>query len=78
MIINKSKLAFMAALALASIVSPAFAQTDGTAHQRHLYDYAPGAGPGPASHLPSHSVDNPSTAGGGSMGYNECAGHPRC
>lgn len=77
--INKSKLAFIAAVALASIASPAFAQAATAASHPHLYapdrpvyNYAPNAGAVP------NPVDNPATTGGGSMGYNACAGHARC
>jgi hypothetical protein len=86
--INKTKLAFIAAVALSSIASPAFAYT--TAHHRHdyahraFYNYRPDAGYRanaavvPAAGPVDNPVDNPATTGGGSMGYNACAGHPSC
>lgn len=96
MMINTSKLAFMAAAALVSFGSPVFAQTPAAtaAHRHHyahrpLYDYggyqptdrvAPGAenAPGNSVQNSGNPVDQPSLTGGGTAGYNECAGHPRC
>jgi hypothetical protein len=85
--INKSKLTFVAAIALASMALPAFAQTATTAAYQHRYahnrsvrnDYSRGENayarvPAPSS----NPVDDPAMTGGGSMGYNACAGHPRC
>lgn len=79
--INKSKLAFVAAVALASVASPALAWAPRTAHHQHLYNYAPNQplynyAPEPSGvHNP---VNNPATTGGGTTGYNACAGHPSC
>jgi hypothetical protein len=84
--INKSKLAFIAAAALASIASPVLAQAATTAAHRHHYThrsvynnrtdagYRAHAGVAPAA----NPVDDPSMTGGGNAGYNACAGHPRC
>jgi hypothetical protein len=81
MMINK-KVAFVAsAVALASIASPVFATT-----ARHRYHYAhravsnyqTGAGYRANAAVVPDPVDNPATTGGGSMGYNQCAGHPSC
>jgi len=44
------------------------------APDRPLYNLAPNAG----IVSPANPIDNPSLTGGGSAGYNECAGHPRC
>lgn len=74
--INKSKLALVAVIGFA-IASPSFAQTYRTEHQRRLYNYAPGEQLAPSQPDP-HAVDNPAMTGGGTQGYNECAGHPRC
>lgn len=77
--IDKSKFAFIAAVALASIASPALAQTARSAPHRHLYNFAPNQ-PAPDADVasPSNPVDDPAMTGGGTSGYNECAGHPRC
>lgn len=87
MMINKSKLAFVVAIALTSIALPAFAQTSTTAVHRHHYAHrrpvqdnslgarAYGSIPGPA---PSDPADDPAMTGGGNMGFNACAGHARC
>lgn len=78
---NKSKFAFVAAVTLATLASPAFAWTARTTPHRHLYNYVPD---GPVyNYAPDPSgvpdpVNNPSTTGGGSLGYNKCAGHPSC
>jgi hypothetical protein len=88
MMINKSKLAFVAAVATASIALPVFAQAATTTAHRHHYahhrlahnnDYSRGARaygsiPGPSS----NPADDPSMTGGGNMGFNACAGHARC
>ncbi|MGA8610847.1 MAG: hypothetical protein WB760_03860 [Xanthobacteraceae bacterium] len=72
--INKSKFAFIAAVALASIASPAFAHAK--AHHRHrhalqaLYNHRPV--------VPYLNPDSPEATGGGSLGYNQCTGHARC
>jgi hypothetical protein len=83
MMIKRSKFTFTAAFALATIASPAFAATTRTVPHRRLYnlapdrrgydvyDYAPDQGVAP----PSDPVNNPSTSGGGSMGYNKYMGH---
>lgn len=85
--IDKSKFAFMAAVALLSIASPALAWTARTAPHRHVYhfapnrpvyNYAPDLGVASPSNGVDNPVDNPATTGGGSMGYNACAGHPSC
>lgn len=75
--INTSKFVFIAAVALTSIASPAFAHT--TVHRhgnryRQIYNYRPD--PRPAR--TADPVDDPAMTGGGSVGYNACAGHPRC
>lgn len=81
-----SKFAFVAAVALASVAPPALAQSSRTVHHRHVYNYAPGqraydyvpnAGTSNTGTV-DKPVDNPVTTGGGSMGYNQCAGHPSC
>jgi hypothetical protein len=75
--INTSRLALAAAIALTSIASPAFAHTTVHRHRhryRRVYNYRPD--PRPAPRL--DPVDDPAMTGGGSAGYNACAGHPRC
>jgi hypothetical protein len=75
--INTSKLAFAAAVALTSIASPAFAHTTVYRHHhryRQVHNYRPD--PRPAQTI--DPVDDPAMTGGGSAGYNACAGHPRC
>ena len=86
MMINKSKLALIAAVALASIASPLFAQAATTAAHRHHYVHRPvsngRADVGYRSHAsvaPSvDPADDPAMTGGGTAGYNACAGHARC
>lgn len=82
MTINTSKLAVTAAVALATIGSPAFA-----AHRHHHYvsnrpvytDYARNPGAHAQDALPaSNPTDDPALTGGGSLGYNKCGGHPAC
>lgn len=75
--INTSKLAFVAAMALTTIASPALAHTTVYRHHhrhRRVYNYRPDPRPAPAL----DPVDDPAMTGGGSAGYNACAGHPRC
>jgi hypothetical protein len=76
--INTSKLAFAAVVALTSIASPAFAHTIVHRHHHHryrrVYNYQPDPRPTPVI----DPVDDPAMTGGGSAGYNACAGHPRC
>jgi hypothetical protein len=67
-----SKFAFIAAVALASIASPAFAQTTGHQH-RYRNDLEP-----TYNHRPFLDPDSPELTGGGSLGYNQCTGHARC
>jgi hypothetical protein len=72
---NTSRFAFIAAVALATIASPAFSQTAAPAHQGRYYApdrpfYAPTAHVDPS--------DDPALTGGGSPGYNACTGHARC
>lgn len=86
MMINKSKVGFMAAVTLLSIATPAFSWTGRTAPHRHVYnlpdppvyDQAPDPGvarPSNPADKPSDPVDNPTTSGGGSMGFNKYMGH---
>jgi hypothetical protein len=82
--ISKSKLAFTAALALASIGSLALGQTAASAaHRHHHYvhhvysadaGYRANASVTPAAVNP----DDPALTGGGSLGFNKCGGHPAC
>lgn len=74
---NKLKLAIVTAIALASVPSAAFAQNYRMAPHRPLYNYAAPRSVAP-DHPDPHAVDEPSLTGGGTEGYNECAGHPRC
>jgi hypothetical protein len=83
--IIKSKVGFIAAAALAGVASLAFSQTAATAAHhhhyvhRHVYTSTDAGYRTNAAIVPvSNATDNPSTTGGGSEGYNECAGHPRC
>lgn len=86
MMINKSKLAFIVAVALASIASPALAQTANTTTHRHHHAHRPlsnsqvEAGRRAYGSIPqsANPVDDPAMTGGGNEGYNECAGHARC
>lgn len=86
MMINKSKLALIAAVTLASIASPVFAEAATTTAHRHHYvhrsvsNYRPDAGyRSHASVAPSiDPADDPAMTGGGTAGYNACAGHARC
>jgi hypothetical protein len=82
---NKFKLAFLAAVALASVSSPVLAQDAATvAHGDHyahrpLYDsVAPGYHAKPSVAPRINPADDPALTGGGSPGYNTCAGHPAC
>lgn len=87
---NKSKLACVAALALASVASPVLAQAATTTTHRHhhahrpLYNARVNSGYraygsiSPAADPSVNPVDDPAMTGGGSAGYNVCAGHPRC
>ena len=72
--INTSKFAFAAVLVSATVASPVLAQAATRHHYADppAYDYRSD----PAPHL--NPVDDPAMTGGGSEGYNECAGHPRC
>jgi hypothetical protein len=88
MMINKSKLAFVAVVATVSMALPAFAQAATTTAYRHHYAHnrrahnndsslgarAYGSIPGSSS----NPADDPSMTGGGNMGFNACAGHARC
>jgi cell division septation protein DedD len=85
MMINKSKFAFIAAVALASIALPAFAQAAPAAHRHRYAHRAVSNSPADAGYranarvAPAASpVDDPASTGGGSSGYNWCAGHPQC
>jgi hypothetical protein len=87
---NKLKFACVAALALASVASPAFAQAATTTAHRHHSMHRPvhssraNSGYGaygsiaPAAGPAVNPTDDPTMTGGGSAGYNVCAGHPRC
>jgi hypothetical protein len=87
---NKSKLACVAAIALATMASPVFAQTATTAPHRHHYvqrpvynaradrGYRANASVMPPAGPAANPVDDPAMTGGGNMGYNACAGHARC
>ena len=84
---SKSKLALLAVIATATIASPAFAQDATAVTHRHHYvhrsvnndrpGYQAYARVAPAGN-PTDPVNNPAMTGGGSMGYNACAGHPAC
>lgn len=84
--INKSKLALIAAVTLAGIASPVIAQAATTVAHRHHYvhrsasNYRPVAGyRANASVAPAvDPADDPAMTGGGTAGYNACAGHARC
>jgi hypothetical protein len=87
MMINKSKLAFVAAVATVSIALPAFAQATTTTHRHHYahhriarnHDYSLGARAyGSIPGASSNPADDPAMTGGGNMGFNACAGHARC
>jgi hypothetical protein len=87
MIINKSKLAVIAAVAAASIALPVLAQAATTTAHRHRHHAhrtvatqpaAPGYRANAAVAPSVNPVDDPSMTGGGTAGYNACAGHPRC
>jgi hypothetical protein len=78
----KKKLAFVAAtVALASVASPVFATTWAHRHHyahRHVYNYRGNPGyQANASIGPAADPDGPALTGGGSPGYNKCAGHAR-
>jgi hypothetical protein len=83
---NKSKLALLAVAALATIASPAFAQEAPSVAYRHHYSHRPVNNDRPgyranARVAPTgngNPVNDPAMTGGGSMGYNACAGHPAC
>jgi hypothetical protein len=75
--INTSKLAIVAAVALASIAPPAFAHTHHRHHARHFYSADAGYRAN-ASVKPAVDSDDPALTGGGSMGFNKCGGHPSC
>jgi hypothetical protein len=87
---NKSKLACAAAFALASIASPLFAQAATTTAHRHHYVHRPvyssrtaagyraNAAIRPSAGPAANPVNDPAMTGGGSAGYNVCAGHPAC
>ena len=73
--INMSKFAFIAAVALASVALPTFAQ----AHHRHPYALQGVYNRRPdAAVVPPLNPDSPEATGGGSLGYNQCTGHARC
>jgi hypothetical protein len=75
--INTSKLALVAAIALANI-APAFAHTIHRHHHvRHYYSADAGYHAN-ASVAPAVDSDDPSLTGGGSLGFNKCGGHPAC
>lgn len=83
--ISKSKLAFTAAVALASIGSLALGQTAATAAHRHHHYAHPHVSSVDAGYRANASVtpaavnsDDPSLTGGGSLGFNKCGGHPAC
>jgi hypothetical protein len=92
MMINKSKLAFIAGVALANVAAPVFAQAATTTHHRHyyahraVYDYRPDTDYRAnaryrtnANVMPAaNPADDPAMTGGGSLGYNACTGHARC
>jgi hypothetical protein len=76
--INTSKFAFIAAVAFASMASPAFAHTKAHHHRHHyslqgVYNHRPDA-----AIAPFLNPDSPEATGGGSLGYNQCTGHARC
>jgi type III secretory pathway component EscS len=87
---NKLKLACVAAVVLATAASPVFAQTATTTAHRHHYvqrqvygsradrGYQANASVAPPAGSTVKPVDNPALTGGGSAGYNVCAGHPAC
>jgi hypothetical protein len=85
---NKSKIALLAVVAFATIASPAFAQDATTVAYRHHHAHRPvnndrqgyraNARVSPPNNPTGNPVDDPAMTGGGSMGYNACAGHPSC
>lgn len=84
--INKSKLAVIAAVAAASMALPVVAQAATTTVHRHHHVHRTVANqPASAGYRANAAVapavdpvDDPSMTGGGTPGYNACAGHPRC
>jgi hypothetical protein len=76
--INKSKLAFVAAVAVASIAPPAFAHTVHHHHYAHRHVYSPDAGYQANASVKPVNSDDPALTGGGSLGFNACGGHPSC
>ena len=76
--INTSKFAFIAVVAVASIAAPALANAKAHHHRHHyelqgVYNRGPGA-----PFVPRLDPDSPELTGGGSLGYNQCTGHARC
>jgi hypothetical protein len=80
MMINTSKLALVAAVALASIAPPALAHTVHRHHYAHRHVYSADAGYQANASVKPAAVDSddPSLTGGGSLGFNKCGGHPAC
>lgn len=87
--IDKIRFVCVAAVALASIASPVLAQAATTTAHRHHYVHRPvsssranagyraNASVAPAAPA-ANPVNDPAMTGGGSAGYNVCAGHPAC
>jgi hypothetical protein len=85
--VTKSKIAALVAVAAVSVASPVFARSphphrwnssQANPHSGlHAFATVTGAAPSldPGGRSPSNPVDNPATAGGGSMGYNHYMGH---
>jgi hypothetical protein len=82
----KSKAGVVAAAVLASVASLVLSQTAATAAHRHhythrhVYNYRADTGyQANAAVRPTvDPVNDPTLTGGGSPGYNVCAGHPTC
>ena len=77
---SKSTLAVIALAAAVGMAAPALARTAPHRHTHNVAPDRPGYGsyayaPDPGVASPSDSVNNPTTSGGGSMGYNKYMGH---
>jgi hypothetical protein len=77
---SKSKLAAVALVAAVGVAAPAFARTALHRHTHNVAPDRPGYGsyayaPDPGVASSSDPVNNPTTSGGGSMGYNKYMGH---
>ena len=77
---SKSQLAAIALVAAVGMAATAFARTGPHRHTHNVAPDRPGYGsyayaPDPGFTSRSDPVNNPTTAGGGSMGYNKYMGH---